>query len=85
MFIHCPQCNLDVFDAGLTNDIKCKKCQFIFTPGQKAKRATESSSNVDDMKLNRQESDSGGGLPKEASDEKLPSIAEPLGAFKLLE
>ena len=85
MFIHCPQCNLDVFDAGLTNDIKCKKCQFVFTPGQKPRRPSESSSNADGMILNRQESDSGGGLPKEASDEKLPSIEEPVEAFKVVE
>ena len=37
------------------------------------------------MILNRQESDSGGGLPKEASDEKLPSIEEPVEAFKVVE
>ena len=37
------------------------------------------------MKLNRQESDSGGGLPKDASDEKLPSIDEPDEAFKVVE
>ena len=37
------------------------------------------------MRLNRQESDSGGGLPKEASDEKLPSIEEPVEAFKVVE
>lgn len=85
VFIHCPQCSLDVFDAGLTNDIKCKKCQFTFTPGQKQMRASESSSNADGMKLNRQESDSGGGLPKEASDEKLPCIEESAEAFKVVE
>lgn len=35
VFVSCPQCGLDVFDAGLTNDIKCKTCQIEFTPGCK--------------------------------------------------
>ena len=52
VFVQCPMCKLDVFDSGLSNELKCLKCNFTFNP---------------EHKDYRDNSDSGGGIPNTTS------------------